>query len=155
MSDEELVITEENFSQYFRDVRQATPEKGEVMVCYCSTAEFVAGPEKRHMIQLIQLEGKIEAASQVMRKLLFASELDAYRVPKAMIQDLLEGMTEDEVWEKPYKYTVEIFYYTKPEYVPKDDPHWTIIQIVNLDKFLESKQPDTEEKPPEGTPSQE
>ena len=39
---------------------------------------------------------------------------------------------------KIYKYKMEVFYYTKREYVPVDDPHWTIISIANLDKFLDN-----------------
>jgi hypothetical protein len=136
---EELVIDEKNFNEYFRDVRQVSPRAGEVMACYRANAEFINGIEKKQMLQLIKLEGKMAAASQVMRKLLFASELDAVRVPKNMIQDLLDGMTDEQVLEKTYPYLAEMFYYAKPEHVPKDDPHWSIIQIVNLNDFLKSK----------------
>jgi hypothetical protein len=76
----------------------------------------------------------MEATAQVMRKLLFASEVDAYRVPRLMAEDLLSGMTEDEVAEKPYKYTLEMFFYTKPENLPKDDPHWSLISLLNVDE---------------------
>jgi hypothetical protein len=43
-----------------------------------------------------------------------------------------------EVENKVYKYKMEVFYYTKREYVPVDDPHWTVISIANLDKFLDN-----------------
>jgi len=142
MSDEkpEIEITDENFDEYFHDVRRCSPQKGEVMVCYTSSAQFVEGHEKRHMLKVIQMDGKIEAATQIMRKLLFANELDAYRVPKEMLKDLISGMTEEEVVQKPYDYTVEIFYYTKPECIPKDDPHWHQITIMNMDEFFEKKE---------------
>lgn len=143
MSEEQnevLEITNENFEEYFRDVRKTAPRKGEVMVRYISGAEFISGHEKRHMIQLVQMKGKMEAATQIMRKLLFASEIDAYRVPKAILSDLIEGLSEEEVLEKPYPYTIEIFYYTKPEYVPKDDPHWSQITMLNLDDFVDKQE---------------
>ena len=32
---------------------------------------------------------------------------------------------------------MEVIYYTKREYIPENDPHWTVISIANLDKFLD------------------
>ena len=87
---------------------------------------------------LTATENKMEATAQVMRKLLCASELDAYRVPRMMAEDMLNGMSEDEVASKPYKYTFEMFFYVKPEHVP-NDPHWTKISVLNLQEFLDKK----------------
>jgi len=133
---EEIVITEENFSNYFRDVRVSAPERGEVIAQYSACAELVDGNEKRQIISLLtSTENKMEATAQVMRKLLHASEIDAYRVPRMMADDMLAGMGEDEVAAKPYKYTLEMFFYSKPENVPKDDPHWSCISVLNIDDF--------------------
>lgn len=129
---EDLVIDESNFGQHFRDVRVSKPERGEVMAQYTASADFVDGNEKRQVISLLtSTEGKMEATAQVMRKLLFASEVDAYRVPRLMAEDLMAGMGEEEVAAKPYRYTLEMFFYTKPENVPKDDPHWSSICLLN------------------------
>lgn len=134
---EELEIDESNFSQHFRDVRVSQPERGEIIAQYSARAEFVEGNEKRQIISLLtSTENKMEATAQVMRKLLHASEVDAYRVPRLMAEDLLSGMSEDDVAAKPYKYTLEMFFYTKPENVPKDDPHWTSISVLNLEDFV-------------------
>jgi len=131
---QELEIDESNFSEHFRDVRTSHPLKDDVMARYCASAEFVEGNEKRQIISLLtSTQNKMEATAQVMRKLLFASELDAYRVPRMMAEDLMSGMTEDDVASKPYKYTLEMFFYTKPENVPKDDPHWGSISLLNVD----------------------
>lgn len=131
---EELVIDERNFGEHFRDVRVSVPQRGEVMAQYTAAADFVDGNEKRQIISLLtSTENKMEATAQVMRKLLFASEIDAYRVPRSMAEDLLSGMGEDEVAAKPYRYTLEMFFYTKPENVPKDDPHWSSVTLLNLD----------------------
>jgi len=134
---EELEINDENFSQYFRDVRMSKFEKGDVMAKYTAIAEFVDGGEKRQIISLLtDTENKMEATVQVMRKLLFASELDAYKVPRLMAEDLLSGMSVDDCAEKPYKYTLEMFYYTRPELIPKDDPHWCSISIIPTDDLF-------------------
>lgn len=133
-TEEELVITEENFSEYFRDVRMCKPERGEIIAQYSAAAEFIEGNEKRQIISLLtSTDNKMEATAQVMRKLLCASEVDAYRIPRMMAEDLLSGMSEDEVAAKPYKYTLEMFFYARPESVPKGDPHWSSISVLNLD----------------------
>lgn len=137
---EDLVITDDNFNEYFHDVRKCPPQKGEIMVCYSSSAEFVDGFEKKQMVNLLKMEGKIEAATQIMRKLLFASELDAIRVPKAILKDLVSGMSEEEVSKKSYDYTVEMFFFTKPEYFPEGNPRWKKITILNMDEFLAKKE---------------
>jgi len=137
--EEELVIDESNFDEYFRDARQSKPNKEEVIACYASVAFFRDGPEKRNVIDLLLNTDKMEATSQVMRKLLYASELDAFRIPRIMAEDLAHGMTRDKVAFKEYKFKVEIYYYTKMEYVPKDDPHWTVISLINLDEFTDTQ----------------
>jgi hypothetical protein len=144
---EEIEINEENFSSYFKDVRNSVPEKGEIIAQYSAAAEFIEGNEKRQIISLLTAtENKMEATAQVMRKLLHASELDAYRVPRMMAEDILSGMSVDEVAQKPYKYTLEMFFYTKLENVPKGDPHWSTISVLNLDEFLDKKDGQIESK---------
>ena len=133
----EIEIDDSNFQEYFRDVRIHSPERREVIAQYSAIAEFVDGNEKRQIISLLtSTENKMEATAQVMRKLLCASELDAYKVPRCMAEDLLAGMTEDEVASKPYKYTLEMFFYTNPDNVPKEDPHWSVISLLNLEDVV-------------------
>lgn len=132
----EINITSDNFNDYFKDVRKHKPEKDDVMAKYTAAAEFVDGGEKRQIISLLlDTEDKMEATAQIMRKLLFASELDAYRIPRLMADDLLSGMSRDDCAKKPYKFTLEMFFYTKQEYIPKDDPHWCCISLINFDGY--------------------
>ena len=130
------IINEENFDRYFKDVRQNKPEKDDIIAKYSAIAEFVDGGEKRQIISLLMTtEDKMEATAQIMRKLLFASERDALKVPRIMAEDLISGMSTDEVAEKSYKYKVEIFYYTKKEHLPLDDPHWSSISIIDMNEI--------------------
>jgi hypothetical protein len=108
------------------------------MARYCATAEFVGGRLKKDIIDLIVNRDKAEAATRVMRKLGCAVERDSIRVVKEIAKDLASGMTPQEVEDKPYKYGVEVFYYTKKEYVPDNDPHWSLIALKNLDEFLDA-----------------
>jgi hypothetical protein len=68
-----------------------------------------------------------------------AHQKDAIRVPLEIAKDLISGMTEEEVAKKPYKYTLEMYFYTQKENVPSNNPHWFIVNLLNLDKFLESE----------------
>jgi len=138
---EETEINESNFSEHFRDVRTQPMERGDIIAQYTAVAELVDGLEKRQLISLIKnTEDKMEATAQVMRKLLFASEIDAYRVPRMMAEDMISGMSEDEVASKPYKYTLEMFFYSKPDNVPKDDPHWSTISVLNAEEFFDKNE---------------
>ena len=135
---DELIIDENNFSEYFRDCRTSRPSRGDVMARYSAIAEFIDGQMKRDIIYLLsQYDNKVLAAIQVMRKLGCATEADAIRICKEIVEDLSNGMTKEEVEAKTYKYKMEIFYYAEKKYVPENDAHWTIISIANLDTFLD------------------
>lgn len=137
---EEIEINEENFSQYFRDVRVSSMRREDVIAQYTAVAELVDGNEKRQIMSLLRdTEGKMEATAQVMRRLLFASEVDSYRLPRTMAEDMISGMSDDEVALKPYKYTLEMFFYANPEHVPKDDPHWSVISVLNAGEIFDKK----------------
>lgn len=123
------------FEKHFRDIRTHRPNPGEVVACYSATADLVDGPEKRQVIDLLSKPGKATPATAVMRNLLYANQRDAVRVPMEMAEDLLGGMTADDVAKKPYRYTVQMHFYAKPEDVPGDDPHWSVTKMVNMAAF--------------------
>lgn len=135
---EEKIIDESNFHEHFHDVRFHRPKRGQVMARYSATAEFVNGQLKRDVIDLLAKEGKAEAATRVMRKLGMAVQRDALRVVREMAEDLISGISPEKVEEKPYKYTMEAFYYCDKADVPAGDPHWTVIGLSNLDEFLDA-----------------
>ena len=136
-NEEELVITSDNFDQYFFDVRKSRPEKGQIMAKYIAVAEFIGGQGKRDIMYLLKMD-KANQASQVMKKIHGAREPDCYRVCREIAEDFMNGMTNEEVEKKPYKFITEYFFYTKREYIPKNDPHWETIKVLAYDK--ESKE---------------
>ncbi len=138
--DAELVIDEANFDSYFHDVRMNKPRRGQIMARYAATAEFCDGRLKRDVVGLILNKDKAVAATNVMRKLGCATQKDSIRICREIAADLVSGMTEEEVCEKVYKFGFEAFYYTKKEFVPVDDPHWSVISLKNLDEFLDGAQ---------------
>ena len=129
---EDIEITSKNFGEYFFDVRQHRPKKGQIMAKYTAVAEFIGSQAKRDIIKLLKMD-KAHAAAMVMRKIHGAKEPDCYRVCREMAQDILEK-TEEEVIEKPYEFVIEYFFYTQREYVPKDDPHWSTIKLMRFDE---------------------
>ncbi len=128
---EEIVIDESNFDQYFFDVRLHKPKPGQIMACYSAIGEFVRSNEKQQLIDLLKMPGKAVAASQVMRKIFCASELDSVRVPRQIAEDLSNGMSNELVLDKPYKFKLEMFYYTEPQYLPANE-HWSSISLLGL-----------------------
>lgn len=127
-----VVIDSSNFSQYFFDVRRFGPKEGQIMAKFSAVAIFGDGPEKRDLIKILRRD-KAEAAAMVMRKIHCAREPDCYRICREMVEDLINGMTDDEVAKKDYEFVLEAFYYTKREYLPKNDPHWETIDIIKYD----------------------
>jgi hypothetical protein len=137
MSDSELIIDENNFEQYFFDVRRHKPQKGQIMVKYTAIAEFVDGLMKKNIIDLLH-KNKAEAAVSVMRNLGCATEKESIRIVREVCDDLVYGMTKEDVEKKIYKYTLESFYYTQKENFPLNDPHWVLINVKNMDEFLDA-----------------
>lgn len=138
MNEEEIIITEENFSQYFFDVQNHKPQKGQVLACYRAVGEFVDSMLKRDVIDLLKKTDKTNATIQVLKRLGHVKEEDCYKALIEISEDLLRGMSEDDVANKSYRVIIERFFWTRKDYVPADDPHWEIINMLNLDDFLDS-----------------
>jgi len=137
MEDEELIITEENFDQYFFDVRKYGWERDQVMARYRAKAKFVDTPHKRNMIDLLKLDKAIPAV-QLMNKFHGATRRCAIEILIEMCKDMLGGMTDDEIAAKPYDMTIEYFFYTKMEHIPRDNPHWDCISVRDMAEELDS-----------------
>jgi hypothetical protein len=145
MSEQEIEITPDNFDEHFFDVRKNKPQKGQIMAKYTAIAELVDGRMKRDLIDLLLYHKRGgPTAAQVMRKLGGAGEGDSYKVVRKMAEDLAAGKSVEEVAETPYKFLLEHFFYTQKELVPKDDPHWSVIELLN---FVEGTQPTALESP--------
>ena len=142
---EEMEITEDNFDTYFFDTRKHNPTRGQIMAKYTAMADFVDGHLKQQIIRLLcRRTDKTTAVTQLMRKLGMSSEVDSYRIPLDIARDLHSGIAEDVVELRTYRYQMEMYFYTWKECVPKDDPHWEIISIKNLDDFLDSREDEGE-----------
>lgn len=126
-------ITEDNFREFFFPAKdEYKPKKGQVLACWRAKADFVDGWVKRNVIELLCVnKAGAETALKVMRKLVSATDRDAVRVLAEMAQDLVDGMTVDEVSDKSYRFTIEQFYWTEKQYVPAD-PHWEVVNVRDL-----------------------
>ena len=60
----EVIINENNFEEYFFDVRKHKPKHGQVMARYAAVAEFVDGMMKKNIIDLLKKDKAIAAAGQ-------------------------------------------------------------------------------------------
>lgn len=138
--EDELVIDENNFNEYFFDASRNKPQKGQIMAKYTAEADFIDGQLKRDVLSLLKKD-KAQAAVKVMGKLGYAKLPYDIKICREMTEDLLSGMSDEEILNKNYHYVVEFIYYTKREYVPSD-PHWTTIDLLfdrdELNKQLEN-----------------
>jgi hypothetical protein len=132
MSKTVLGVDEDLFTEQFFDVRRHKPQPGQVMARFTAVADFVGGRGKTDVIYLLKIDKAFQAA-QVMKKIHCAREPDCYRVLREMCEDL-QHMSEEEVENKPYRFILEAFFYTDRQYVPKDDPHWQMIDLIRWDK---------------------
>jgi len=121
-------------TQFF-PIETHRPLKGQVIASYVAMAEFIDGEDKRAIVDAVQRPGaSVLSAVKLMRKRCHATEADATRVLKEIVQDLQSGMSVEEVVSKPYRFTLELFYYTEPQNIP-DDPHWSQITLLQSDKL--------------------
>ena len=132
-----------DFGKYFRFVDTSQPEKGDIIAKYGAIAEIVGGRDKDDLINLVQQPDSARASAHMMRKIFCAAEWDCWGVPRQITEDLVAGMSIEDARDKIYSYALEIFFYTKPQYMPKkedsDFNRWSLIRIVNLDDFLKIK----------------
>jgi len=118
----------------FFDVKNHKPKKGQVIANYRAKAELVAGEDKIRLIDLLMSQDRLNAALQMMRNIFLSLEEDAYNVCRSIMEDALSGLTVEEINEKPYKYTLNKFFYANPEDVP-EDIHWTVYHCIGNDKI--------------------
>lgn len=139
---EELIIDENNFSEYFRDAFKFPPKEGDILVRYRAKADFINGEDKKDVVyQLSNSSFGARSAIQIIKKLGKTNEKEAVSVAKRICEDLYGGMKEEEVLAKPYSYLFEMMFFAKKEHIPADDEHWECITITNLDEYLKKKGP--------------
>ena len=127
-----IIIDESNFGNYFFDVRQHGPKQGQIMAKFTAIAVFGEGSEKMDIIKLLKMD-KAYQASQVMQRIHSAKAPDCYKVLRQMCEDLISGMSDEDVNKKEYEFVLEAIFYTKKEYVPKRDPHWETLTTLQYD----------------------
>jgi hypothetical protein len=126
--------TDDWFNANFFDIRKHKPKKGQILAQYRAVAYFVDDWVKRNVINIIKDNAVgAETAQKVMHNMCGALEEDSIRVPLEMAKDLALGMSVDEVAKKEYRMIIQYSFWTERENVPKDDPHWFVIQMLNTD----------------------
>ena len=135
----ELVITDENFNDYFFDSRRFKPKKGQVLARYRAAADFVDTHHKRDIINLLKVD-KAQAVVQLMQRIHGATPKDSVRVPLEMAEDMINGLSDDEVAEKAYRMVVEFTFWCNKESIPLNDPHWDCISLRDLEDHVSSEE---------------
>jgi hypothetical protein len=131
-----IEINDDNFNEYFFDIKTNKPQKEQIIACFKTCAELIDGFEKKQIIQLLRRTNSSQAIIQIMKNILYANNESCYLVPIQIAKDLIEGKTEEEILEKPYKMILEKYYYVEEQYIP-DSPHWIKIKINNMEQYIE------------------
>jgi hypothetical protein len=132
MSDEKIVIDENNFAQHFKEAGKFPPDKGDSMAIFRACAEFVDGDIKRDVVnKLKQTDGGARFAIQILMKKCNMSYRESIKICKEVCKDL-ESMSEEDVLNKPYKFLYENKYFVKKELVPENNPHWELVNLKSV-----------------------
>ena len=143
---DEIIIDESNFHLYFHEIGKNKPKKGQVLARYTAMAEFIAGEVKTFVVSALMNSGMgAEMSSQVMKYHCHATDDYATSVPLQIAEDLKNGMTEEEVKNKPYRFQLEYFYWTEPENIPTDDVHWEMITVTKSEMEIAWKEIELED----------
>lgn len=140
---DEVEITESNFNEYFFDVRLNRPKRGQCMAKYTAIAELVDGNLKRDVIYLLSCTNKVNESIELLRKIALMDEGDAIAICLDIAKRLYDKEDSDKIANYPHEYKLEALYYTQEEHVPKDDPHWSVIELKNLEEFIEQTEKGT------------
>lgn len=129
--EDELVIDQSNFDQYFFDIKKHGPTEGQIMARFCAKAQLMNSVEKQNLVDVLltNKEGA-EIGVNMSQNTFSCTESEAVKLCKEIVLDLLNGKSKTEVLEKPYTFTIEKFFWTREEYVPKNNPHWKAIKIT-------------------------
>jgi len=134
---DELIIDEFNFNQYFFDIKKYGPKKGQILARYAAIGELTEKFPKGAVVDILAHNPQgYELAPKVLRNICHVK--DALKVSIEMAGDLANGISIQEVTAKPYKVNIEMFFWTNREFIPKDDPHWNCIEVVNCTEKDES-----------------
>lgn len=125
----EVEITSENFHEFFKLASENKPQPGDCLAIFKANAEFVDGQLKEDVVtKLMESKFGCQASIQILVKHAGMQYKEALRVVKEMVKDLMETSKED-VLKKPYKFIYETSYFTKKQYVPKDNPNWQLVGL--------------------------
>lgn len=120
--------------EIFLDAKKNAPRPDDVMARFRAVADFVDGEDKTRVIDFIKFNPVgADMAVKTLKNRCGALPIDAARVAMQIAEDLVSGVSEEKIKQKPYKMQVEMIFYCKKEDVP-EDPHWDLLPTVRLDK---------------------
>lgn len=125
----ELTISEENFHKYFRNIRNKKRQKNDVIAVFQSSAVFQNGKLKEEIVDLLCNEfGSVAKCVGKLFKYAYVSQNEAIRLCKEIIKDFTNNISRDDIVRKEYPFFLQMFFYTKEKYVPKDDARWMVLK---------------------------
>src|SRR5688572_7504971 len=113
---EPVIITDENFNQYFRDASKHKKQDGDIMVSYRSYMELPNCELKRDVIRLLsEVDHGANLAVEALCRYAAASRQSAIGLCAQISVDLLKAKDPTQVAGKVYQYESVLFFYVNQE----------------------------------------
>lgn len=125
-------VTDDNFHLYFFDASKHEKKPDQVKVRFRQHMSLESSPLKEEIIRyLAEIEGGVINAIRMLMDHAACSKEQAIKLCHEMIAFMYNSKRNhidiSSVIKAPFRYTVDMYYYTKPEHVPKDS-RWTIVE---------------------------
>ena len=129
----DLIITDENFNQYFRDITKHARQDGDILVSYRSLMELPDCQLKRDVIRfLTEVDHGANLAVEALMRYAAASKHAAIALCARMTVDLAKEKKPGHVAGKTYQYESVLFFYINKDHFPKSwleekNSSWAIV----------------------------
>lgn len=126
--EEDIVIDDSNFHKYFRNTRNSKKQKNDIVVMFFTSAVFASGKLKEEVVDLLATEfSSVNKCLGKLFKFAYAPHAEGMKICKSIIKDYIEGMSKDDIINKEYPFVLQMFFYTKEKYIPKNDRRWLVV----------------------------
>lgn len=125
-------VTDDTFHLYFFDVSKHERQPDQIKVRFRQHMSLDESPLKEEIVRyLTEIEGGVINAVRLLVDNAACSKEQAMKLCHEMISFIYnpkrKSIDISGVIKAPFRYTVDLYYYTKPEYVPKDS-RWTVVE---------------------------
>jgi len=126
--EDDIIIDDSNFHKYFRNTRNSKKQKNDIVVMFYTSAVFATGKLKEEIVDLLATEfSSVNKCLGKLFKFAYAPHVEGMKICKSIIKDYIDGMSKDDIINKEYPFVLQMFFYTKEKYIPRNDRRWLVV----------------------------